>query len=173
MIVLMFLLNSGKNETYAIILVTFLLIVAMLYLNNPLTHRVAVAGIVVKDDKVLMLLRNFSPKIWAPPGGHLSPGENPDAGVKREVLEECGLIVEPVRAISVYMGKHLGELLLGISIVCRYISGEIQLSEENIKFKWFDPQLKNPGKFCIENTPALGIIEDYKCAIRVMKDLQS
>lgn len=52
------------------------------------------AGVVVENGKVLL---RYHPKLgkWLPPGGHIQPGETPDETLRREFLEETGLVVEP------------------------------------------------------------------------------
>jgi len=57
-------------------------------------HEVAIA-ILYQEGKILLQLRDNIPTIvypgyWAFFGGHLEPGEDPDAGVRRELEEEIG-----------------------------------------------------------------------------------
>ncbi len=51
-----------------------------------------VAGCVVKDDKVLLVLHKKHNE-WLPPGGHIEQNESPNDAVLREVMEETGLKV--------------------------------------------------------------------------------
>jgi ADP-ribose pyrophosphatase YjhB (NUDIX family) len=57
---------------------------------------VGVAGIAVREEQVLVVLRAAAPAagVWAFPGGRLEPGESIVAAVRREILEECALEVE-------------------------------------------------------------------------------
>lgn len=62
-------------------------------MDNPTVH-VAIA-ILYRDNKFLMQLRDNIPTIvypghWAFFGGHIEAGENPEEGLKRELLEEIG-----------------------------------------------------------------------------------
>lgn len=52
-------------------------------------------GYVIHEGKLLL---HFHPKysMWVTPGGHVDPGENPFEAAKPEVLEETGLLVEPL-----------------------------------------------------------------------------
>lgn len=52
---------------------------------------------ICQGDRVLMLNREEPPLMgqWNGVGGKLEPGESPEEGVRREVLEETGLTVEP------------------------------------------------------------------------------
>lgn len=52
------------------------------------THEVTVGAFLVPhDEKLLLLLRNNEPVVWAPPGGMLHEDEDPHAGLIRECLE--------------------------------------------------------------------------------------
>lgn len=51
------------------------------------------AVFVVHQGRVLLLFHRALGR-WLPPGGHLIPGELPDEGAAREVLEETGI---PIR----------------------------------------------------------------------------
>ncbi|HEY9909427.1 MAG TPA: NUDIX hydrolase [Thermosynechococcaceae cyanobacterium] len=61
-------------------------------MGNLKRHEVAIA-ILYRGNKFLMQLRDDVPGIlypghWALFGGHIEPGEHPDAAVRRELLEE-------------------------------------------------------------------------------------
>ena len=172
-IVLLALLGSSRADLVAVSLLTLLLMLSMVLLNGSCTHRVGVAAIIVKDNKVLMMRRTHAPRIWAPPGGRLRAAEHPLAGLKREVSEECGLVVEPVRPVSIYMGDHQGDALLGVSIACRCVEGEPHLSEENSELLWVDPADYGSGPFRIDDTPALGEVEDYLAAVALVRKAEA
>lgn len=65
--------------------------------SEALIH-VAIA-IIYQEGKFLMQLRDniptiLYPGIWGLFGGHIEPGETPEAGVKREIREEINYLVE-------------------------------------------------------------------------------
>jgi 8-oxo-dGTP diphosphatase len=69
--------------------------------------------LVLRDGKVLLGKRRGShgEGSWAPPGGHVEPGEGPTETARREVLEETGLLIErprvgPVTEDRFPEGKH-------------------------------------------------------------------
>ena len=59
------------------------------------TRDFTATAFVVRGRRTILLWHNKI-KAWLPPGGHIDPGELPEEAVLREVLEECGLVVELV-----------------------------------------------------------------------------
>ena len=66
------------------------------YLQYENKLRVRVCGICLENDKLLLTRHVISHEndIWIPPGGGLEFGENVIDGLKREFLEETGLIIK-------------------------------------------------------------------------------
>ena len=62
----------------------------------PDAPRVAVGGVVVHNNKVLLVLRGHPPSQdkWAIPGGSVKLGETLQTAAEREVFEETGLQVK-------------------------------------------------------------------------------
>lgn len=58
---------------------------------------VATEAWVFTPDYGRVLLVQHRWRGWVPPGGKVDPGEHPYAGARREVAEETGLNVEPIR----------------------------------------------------------------------------
>jgi len=80
-----------------------------------MNHRVAAGALVVSEDRVL-LVRHQKPNtydFWVAPGGGAEGSEDLHAAVRREVQEESGLIVEPVRI------AYVEELLTPHSRECK------------------------------------------------------
>ena len=65
---------------------------------------VGVGGVVIRDDHVLLVRRGREPLKgeWSIPGGMLELGEKLEDGVRRELLEETGLEVEPLALIATF-----------------------------------------------------------------------
>ncbi|MBR4860468.1 MAG: NUDIX domain-containing protein [Alphaproteobacteria bacterium] len=86
----------------------------------------AVYGVVIRDGQVLLLPINGK---YAIPGGSIEMGENHIDALKREVKEETGFDVEPVRLINVHTslyrsfktGKNFH--CLQLFYLCRVVSG--------------------------------------------------
>ncbi len=60
------------------------------------------AAITDQDKRILLTKIGYGSHNWTLPGGHLEENESPIDGVKREVLEETGYVVEVNNLISTY-----------------------------------------------------------------------
>ena len=65
-------------------------------------HSVSVAGVITDANGRALLIRRRGTLHWEPPGGVLELDETIEAGLRREVCEETGLMVEPVALTGVY-----------------------------------------------------------------------
>jgi 8-oxo-dGTP diphosphatase len=103
-------------------------------------------GAVVLDDerRVLLVLRGGIPMQgeWSLPGGVLETGETMIEGMKREILEETGLQVQPVRFAGVYdrilwdnAGKAQYHYVL-VDHVCRVVGGELRAGDDVREVRW-------------------------------------
>lgn len=68
----------------------------------------------VFDDKnrILLVKIRYGSRNWTLPGGHLENNESPSEGVKREVLEETGYVVDVENLVSVYSSPEKDDLVL-------------------------------------------------------------
>jgi 8-oxo-dGTP diphosphatase len=65
-------------------------------------RRLGVVALIRQGERVLFIQRADGtphPGLWAPPSGEVEPGESQEATVVREVREEVGLDVEPLRCV--------------------------------------------------------------------------
>jgi mutator protein MutT len=75
--------------------------------------RRGVVGVVRQDRQLLLIRRAFNVSkggCWCFPGGHVEPGETPRNAVQRELREELGLEVIPLRrfgAVRVLDTRHI------------------------------------------------------------------
>lgn len=96
---------------------------------------IGIFGIIFDDQKRVLLCHRRDYDLWNLPGGGLEDGEAPWEGVKREILEETGLIVEVVRLVGVYSKTDKNEI--SFAFECRIISGQITLNDEADKIEYF------------------------------------
>ena len=101
-------------------------------------------GIIINEYGEVLLIRRDDTRTFAPPGGGLEAGELPTDNVRREVREETGLIVLPVRLVGVYHFHWLKEGNLGFVFRCLQQGGEITPSPESPVVAYF-PAHKLPG----------------------------
>lgn len=76
-------------------------------------HRIS-AGALVEIDGRILLVRHQKPgeyDFWVAPGGGAEEGEDLYATARREVLEECGLHIEPLKIAYVeeFVNPHTRE----------------------------------------------------------------
>ena len=117
---------------------------------------VAVKGIIRKDGKILVVKRaeqdGFRGGTWETVGGGIDENESPQEALKREIMEEAGVMVDIEEPFNVFYFKNgNGEIKIGITFLCDWISGEVVLSEEHSEHKWIEP-----GEFMnFESVPSL------------------
>ena len=68
-----------------------------------------VCGVIIHEDRILITQRGDEKNYgkWEFPGGKVITGEHPFDSIKRELIEELKLEVEPMKEITRY-NHHLG-----------------------------------------------------------------
>ena len=91
------------------------------------------AGIVIKDNKVLVMHRiNKGDEYWVFPGGGQEDGETPEQTAVREIDEETTLKVKPGKLVYHIKWDTDEE---NFFYLCEYISGEPQLIPDSEEFE--------------------------------------
>ena len=67
--------------------------------------KVAQKVLLVKNDQVL-ITRDSRDTVWELPGERLNKGEDPATGLKREVFEELGVVIQVGQPVYVNQFKH-------------------------------------------------------------------
>lgn len=107
--------------------------------------RVGTGGIIINSkDQILLGLRGSKARDqhykWELLGGLLKDGETPEETIKREVLEEAGINIEPIDIIgtNVRYGTDNNEFWVGMTYKCKYISGKPHVTKFDrvIDHKW-------------------------------------
>ena len=122
-----------------------------------------------KDGKVLILGDPVEGLDF--PGGKIQEGEAKDGDVfslirslKREVKEETGLEIEVFNPFAVWYHefpkghRNYGKVVYLVAFKCRYISGELKLSDEHDKFRWVD---KNDYKEVDDGSDYFDVLRKY------------
>jgi 8-oxo-dGTP diphosphatase len=93
---------------------------------------IVVAAAVVREGpgaKVLLTRRREGQHLagfWEFPGGKVEQGEDPEAAVVRECLEEIAVTLEVVDVIEVAWHRYEEKEVLLLFYDCRLVSGEVQ-----------------------------------------------
>ncbi len=75
-------------------------------------HSVSAGAAVIREDGRVLAIRRADNGEWAPPGGIAELDEDPRDTVRREVLEETGVTIEPYQLTGVYKNMRLGVVSL-------------------------------------------------------------
>ncbi len=106
---------------------------------------VGVLGVVRRDGRVLLVQRARPPSVgkWGFPGGVQELGETVFEAVARELMEETGLTVEPITALTTLDaierdddGRIHTHYAL-IAVLAEWRDGEVVLDDEATDFGWF------------------------------------
>ena len=105
-----------------------------------------VGALIVNSNGEILLVKSYKwGSKYTVPGGHIELGERSEVAVRREVKEEVGLEVEPVRILLVQEAifpadyiKH--EHYIFLDYLCRATSSTVKLDGKEIQdYVWTDP----------------------------------
>ena len=99
-------------------------------------HSVSVAGVVVRDDGQVLVIRRRDNGHYQAPGGILEQHERVEEGLTREVREETGFAVEPEALTGIY--KHMGLGVVALVFRCRLLGGAAAVNDEATDVLWLD-----------------------------------
>jgi len=109
----------------------------------PTVPLVGVGAVVIDKGRVLLVRRGREPLKghWTLPGGLLEVGESLIAGVAREVLEETGLLVEPVELVELLDRIHLEDSRVRYHYViadylCHVTGGILAAASDADEVRW-------------------------------------
>jgi ADP-ribose pyrophosphatase YjhB (NUDIX family) len=89
-----------------------------------------------EQGRVLLFKHTYRKFEWGIPGGVLEYKEQPAEAVVREFQEETGMQIEVIRLLKVASAREFPHL--GITYLCKIISGEFKPSHEISEMKYFD-----------------------------------
>ena len=102
----------------------------------------AVAAFIVEDGRTLLGLRAHEPDAgrWDMLGGFLEEGETPVDGLRRELLEETGLEIEPGAYLGAYVDSYgeNGTVVLNLVFEARVVAGDMAPADDVADLSWFD-----------------------------------
>ena len=123
-------------------------------------------GVIIKNKgKILLLKRKGShgEGTWAPPGGHLEFNERIEECVKREVIEETGLILDKIKFIGVTndIFREEGKHYITIFMSCESKTDEVEIKEKDkcAAMGWFEwKKLPEPLFLPLQNLIKQGVV---------------
>jgi ADP-ribose pyrophosphatase YjhB (NUDIX family) len=105
------------------------------------TPKLAVGAVVGNDAGEILLVQRADSGVWLYPTGWADVGYSPAEVVVKEVHEETGIDVEPVRLLAVLDGLRLGFTrmpLVSLVFHCRVLGGELSAHPlECLQVGWF------------------------------------
>jgi 8-oxo-dGTP pyrophosphatase MutT (NUDIX family) len=117
-------------------------------IGNDLLLMPAVGGL-LRDERGRILLVQHVEGRWQLPGGAVDPGEPPAEALRRECLEEAGVVVEPTAILGAFggpeyqirysNGDEAGYVVTVFEL--RYVDGEPAPSDDETQaVGWFAPE---------------------------------
>lgn len=105
-----------------------------------MTREFAADGVIIKDNKVLLVKRGSPPGVgeWAIPGGRINYDEDAVGCLKREMKEETNLEVEPLAFVGVYSDpKREPRQVITAAYLCKIKGGEVKHGDDAADAQWF------------------------------------
>lgn len=111
------------------------------YPDRPIA---GVGAVVFKGSEVLLTRRRNPPGegLWGLPGGVVELGETVREAIVREVKEECGIEVEPIKLLEVYdsivrdeEGRVKFHYILS-EFLCKVVGGSLKPSSDALEARW-------------------------------------
>src|SRR3989338_3016571 len=97
---------------------------------------IGVFGIIFDKQRRVLLCHRRDYDLWNFRGGALESGESPWDGLKREVREETGLIVEVFKLTGVYPKPVNNDIVF--AFICNVTDGRIILNDEADRVEYFE-----------------------------------
>jgi 8-oxo-dGTP diphosphatase len=116
-----------------------------------------VGAAIVRDGRVLLTVRGVEPHKgkFDLPGGFLQAGEEPVAGLKREVKEETGLEIDVSMedCLQIVPHEYGGEddYVLAIGFKARHVSGEPSADSDVADVRWVGKKVLDDLDFAWEH----------------------
>jgi len=111
------------------------------YPKHPLP---GVGAIILRRNKIVLVQRARSPLkgYWSLPGGLIEPGEKIEDALRREVLEETGLIIRPKKMFEIFEriipdaeGRAEYHYILH-DYLCRVVGGDLKAGDDAGSVAW-------------------------------------
>lgn len=110
----------------------------------PISPIAGVAAVVFSGEDILLVRRGNEPSkdMWGLPGGVVELGEGVEDAVVREVEEETGILIQPIKLLSVFdsivrndEGRVRYHYVL-CEYLCEAVGGELHASSDVSDARW-------------------------------------
>jgi 8-oxo-dGTP diphosphatase len=103
----------------------------------------AVKAFIINKGKFLVMHKTgVKEDLWELPGGRMEFGETAEETLLRELIEETGLIVTPIRVLDTWNFVGVEYQITGIIYLCKLDNDEVKLSDEHDKYEWVNADIK-------------------------------
>ena len=113
----------------------------------PNTPRVGVNGAIFDEQGLMLLEKREYDATTGIPGGWVDWGESPEEAIKREILEETGLIVDIQNFVGIFTRKpgmfDSEHSSIHILYICKVIKGDLKKSDESLEIGYWDHKQVN------------------------------
>lgn len=126
--------SEGKAK-----LITQLLEEAIHWKNLGINKPQVVAAVIKRDNKFLLgkraLTKKSAPGLWSPICGRIEANETSAQAIEREVLEEVGLVIQPIRQVAEFATHDKSAWIIWWAV--KILSGEPQIkNNEHSEIRW-------------------------------------
>lgn len=97
--------------------------------------------VLIEKEKILLVKRGREPfkGQWALPGGRIDENETAEECLKREMKEETGLEVEPIRLVGIYSDPERDPRgIIAATYLVKRLGGELRAGDDAEEAKWFE-----------------------------------
>ncbi|MGA3044907.1 MAG: NUDIX hydrolase [Bryobacteraceae bacterium] len=122
-----------------------------------------VGALIFNRDKILLVERGKQPLkgYWSLPGGVLEAGETLEQGIVREVREETGLEVRPLKVLEIFerivrdaSGAPEYHYVL-IDYICRVTGGSLRAADDASRAEWVPRRLLSTYQITTGTLPVI------------------
>jgi 8-oxo-dGTP pyrophosphatase MutT (NUDIX family) len=111
---------------------------------------VSLAGVIIQNDKCLILELSMFPGQWDIPGGRIEIDENYTEAFLRELEEEVGFVNVKVIEVVDYDLWYAGNRKMPVCAIAHLVKtneSEVKLSHEHLSYKWVSQEELKEYKF--------------------------